>query len=101
MCEIAYELVGDRHGRRRASSRGRSSARAGAYRRTANRRDFALAPFAPTLLDVLKAAGRPVVAIGKIEDLFAGRGMTDAVHTTSDDDGMDAVERAMETVPDG
>ena len=46
-------------------------------RRTANRRDFSLTPFAPTLLDLLKEAGHPVVAIGKIEDLFAGRGVTD------------------------
>ena len=44
--------------------------------RTANRRDYSLTPFAPTLLDLVKGAGRPVVAIGKIEDLFAGRGVT-------------------------
>ena len=73
----------------------------GAFQRTANRRDFALTPFAPTLLDVLKAAGVPVIAIGKIEDLFAGRGMTSAVHTKSDADGMDEVERAMAAHPRG
>src|SRR4029450_10877854 len=66
-----------------------------AFKRTANRRDFSLTPFAPTLLDRLKEAGLPVVAIGKIEDLFAGRGMTSAVHTTSDDHGMDEIEAAM------
>ena len=70
------------------SSPGRSSARPGSFARTTNRRDFALEPFEPTLLDGLKAAGLPVVGIGKIEDLFAGRGLTKATHTKSDDDGM-------------
>lgn len=99
-CGIAYELVATGMGVGRVIARpfiGTS----GAYRRTANRRDFALVPFKPTMLDVLKARGLPVVAIGKIEDLFAGRGMTEAVHTASDDEGMDAVERAMETVREG
>jgi phosphopentomutase len=93
-CDIAYDIVG------RGMGVGRVIARpfvgpAGAYRRTANRRDFALTPFAPTLLDVLKDAGLPVVAVGKIEDLFAGRGITHAIHTASDDEGVDAVERVM------
>ncbi len=93
-CEIAYELAG------RGMGVGRVIARpfvgtAGAFRRTANRRDFALTPFAPTLLDRLTDASLPVVAIGKIEDLFAGRGITTAVHTKSDDHGVDEVLRAM------
>jgi phosphopentomutase len=67
----------------------------GSFQRTANRRDFALTPFAPTLLDRLKDAGFPVVAIGKIEDLFAGTGITSAVHTASDADGMDEILAAM------
>src|SRR5437762_1972221 len=49
----------------------------------------------------VKAASLPVIAIGKIEDLFAGRGITRAIHTTSDDDGMDQVERQMEDVSRG
>ncbi|HVB36926.1 MAG TPA: phosphopentomutase [Vicinamibacterales bacterium] len=65
----------------------------GAYRRTAGRRDFAVPPPAPTLLDRLTGAGVPVTAIGKIEDLFAGRGITRAVHTKSDEQGMDEVMR--------
>ena len=64
----------------------------GAFKRTANRKDFALPPIGPTLLERLTEAGHPVVAIGKIDDLFAGRGISRAVHTTSDDDGMDAIE---------
>ena len=73
----------------------------GGFRRTANRRDFSLTPFTPTLLDKLKESGFPVIAIGKIEDLFAGRGMSAAVHTTSDEHGMDEIEAAMASVDRG
>jgi len=73
----------------------------GGFRRTANRRDFALEPFAPTLLDRLAAAGWPVVGIGKVEDLFAGRGLTSAEHTASDAEGMDVIERTLGEVDRG
>jgi len=73
----------------------------GQFKRTANRRDFALPPSGETLLDRVKAASIPVVAIGKIEDLFAGRGMTQAFHTASDDEGMDRVEERMRAVECG
>jgi phosphopentomutase len=99
-CEIAYELAGVGMGVGRVIARPFIGA-PGAFRRTANRRDFALVPFAPTLLDYVKAAGLPVVAIGKIEDLFAGRGITTATHTASDDEGMDEVLQAMTTTPRG
>ena len=65
----------------------------GAFKRTANRHDYAMPPTGETLLDRLAADGHPVIAIGKINDLFAGRGIGDgACRPTSDDDGMDAVE---------
>ncbi len=99
-CEIAFELVGVGHGVGRVIARPFVGV-PGAFQRTANRRDFALTPFAPTLLDRLTEAGIPVVAIGKIEDLFAGRGMSNAVHTTSDAHGMDEVERALDTTSRG
>jgi phosphopentomutase len=73
----------------------------GRFQRTANRRDFALEPVGPTLLDVLKAAGHPVSGVGKIDDLFAGRGLTGAVHTVSDSHGMDVVELLMTRQPTG
>lgn len=60
----------------------------GAYRRTYERQDFAIPPHSPTLLDHAKAAGLRVVGIGKIEDLFAGRGLTEAIHTEGDRDGL-------------
>jgi phosphopentomutase len=71
------------------------------FRRTANRRDFALPPAGETLLDRLRSSSRAVVAIGKIEDLFAGRGISTAFHTASDDEGMDRVLSQMASVPDG
>ena len=94
ICEAAYELAVIERGLGRVIARPFVGT-PGAFTRTANRRDFAPAPFAPTLLDRTKDAGLPVVAIGKIADLFAGRGITHAVHTTSDDHGMDEIERAI------
>jgi phosphopentomutase len=100
ICEIAYELAALGRGVGRVIARP-FVGEPGSFRRTANRRDFALTPFAPTLLDHLKEAGRTVFAIGKIEDLFAGRGITRAVHTTSDDHGMDEIEAALASTPEG
>jgi phosphopentomutase len=99
-CEIAFEIVGTGMGVGRVIARPFVGA-SGAFRRTANRRDYALTPFAPTLLDHLKHAALPVVAVGKIEDLFAGRGITSAVHTSSDEQGMDEVLHAMKTTARG
>jgi phosphopentomutase len=67
----------------------------GAFRRTYDRQDFALPPHSPTVLDHAKESGRQVYGIGKIEDLFAGVGLTDAVHTEGDRDGL---ERTVEAI---
>jgi phosphopentomutase len=99
-CGIAFELAA------RGLGVGRVIARPfvgteGHYSRTSNRRDFALTPFADTALDKLTAAGLPVHAIGKVEDLFAGRGISSAVHTKSDEHGMDEVLRAVDSTGRG
>jgi phosphopentomutase len=94
-CEIAYTLVVDGLGVGRVIARP-FVGRPGRFGRTANRRDYAQPPPCDTLLDVLTSAGRPVAAVGKIPDLFAGRGITRAVHTASDDEGMDEVAREVE-----
>ncbi len=99
-CEIAYRIVGEGLGVGRVIARPFVGA-PGSFTRTSNRRDYALPPAGETLLDRLTAANLPVVAIGKIEDLFAGRGITKATHTKSDDDGMDEVEREMARVDRG
>jgi len=75
--------------------------RPGAFVRTSNRRDFAMPPIGETVLDRLKAAQYPVVAVGKVEDLFAGRGITRAIHTKSDDEGADVVSSEMASTPRG
>ena len=99
-CEIAYALVGEGLGVGRVIARPFVGA-PGHFRRTTNRRDYALPPAGDTLLDRVKAADLPVVAVGKIEDLFAGRGVTEAYHTVSDDDGMDQVHRQLAALDRG
>jgi phosphopentomutase len=99
-CDIAYKLVGEGLGVGRVIARPFVGA-PGRFKRTANRRDYALPPFEETLLDRVKASSRPVVAIGKIEDLFAGRGITRAIHTACDDEGVDHVLRQMDEMAQG
>jgi phosphopentomutase len=99
-CEIAYKLVGEGLGVGRVIARPFVGT-PGHFTRTTNRHDYALPPSGETLLDRLKAASLPVVAIGKIEDLFAGRGISHAIHTVSDEDGMNQVERQMAEVDRG
>jgi phosphopentomutase len=67
----------------------------GGFTRTANRHDYAMPPLGETLLDRLTAAHISVTAIGKINDLFAGRGVLTSHPTKSDDDGMAAIESRM------
>jgi phosphopentomutase len=67
----------------------------GSFRRTANRHDYAMPPRSETLLDKLTAAAIPVTAIGKVNDLFAGRGISETHATANDDDGMTKVEEQM------
>ena len=100
ICEIAYEMAVDGLGLGRVIARP-FVGQPGAWVRTANRRDYAMPPQGVTLLDRLAAAGIPVVALGKIGDLFAHRGIRDEVHGRSDAEVMDALERAMAEVPSG
>ncbi len=60
----------------------------GRFHRTAGRRDYSLAPPQPTVLDRLAGAGRRTLTIGKIDDLFAGRGIAHALHTRDNREGM-------------
>jgi len=73
----------------------------GAFRRTYNRRDFAAVPPQPTLCDVLTAAGAPVVGIGKISDIFAGRGVGQSVHSEGNGDGMRLTLETLDRLPSG
>jgi phosphopentomutase len=87
MCEQAFELVSRGLGVARVIARPFTGA-PGAYTRTANRHDFALAPTGDTLLDSLSAAGVQTLAVGKVHDLFAGRGIARHWPSATDEEGM-------------
>ncbi len=78
ICRIAREMLTGVHGVGRVIARP-FIGNPGAFVRTANRKDFSLLPPSPTLLDLMKEKGLPVVSIGKIFDLFGGQGITRAV----------------------
>ncbi len=61
----------------------------GNYKRTANRHDFSLEPWGETVLDAIKNAGLDFIAVGKITDIFAGKGVTETILTHSNDEGME------------
>jgi len=100
ICRAAYALVVEGMGVGRVIARPFVGL-PGAFKRTANRHDFAAVPSADTLLDRLTAAGVPVHAVGKIDDLFAGRGTSTTKPTASDDEGMDAVEALVAGAAEG
>lgn len=67
----------------------------GNFTRTSNRHDYALDPFGKTVLDSLKEDGKDVIAVGKINDIFNGQGLTESVRTTSNMDGVDKLLEVM------
>lgn len=99
-CRIARKLLTGPHLVGRIIARP-FTGKPGRFVRTAGRRDFSVAPFDRTLLDRVNEAGHPVVGIGKIEDLFAGRGLTRAIHAASDADHMNETMKVLQTVPRG
>ncbi|KPL19841.1 MAG: phosphopentomutase [candidate division Zixibacteria bacterium SM23_81] len=100
ICEVAREQLTGKHAVGRVIARPFVGQR-GNFTRTANRKDFSLYPPSPTLLDQLKEANLPVVGIGKIEDLFAGRGITQAIHTKSNQETMVRLREQMGLVTGG
>ena len=100
LCETAFDLVSRGMGVGRVIARPFVGA-PGAFTRTANRHDYALPPSGETLLDRLKARRIPVVAVGKINDLFAGRGIARALPTRSDADGLDKLAASMAETASG
>jgi len=85
-CEIAREMLAAPHDVSRVIARPFVGS-PGEYNRTKNRRDFSILPPRPTLLDALATAGVPRTGVGKVDDLFAGRGIT-SQHTASNADGI-------------
>lgn len=100
MCRVARELLTDEHNVARVIARPFVK-EDDTYVRTANRRDFSRTPDENNLLSHIKTAGKTVYAIGKIEDIFAGVGITDAVHTKDNEDGMEKTMEALSKVKEG
>ncbi len=73
----------------------------GAYRRTAHRRDFSLLPPSTTMLDILFDAGIPTIGIGKIDDLFAGKSLSEKIHTASNAEGIEETIAGAQRSPNG
>jgi phosphopentomutase len=92
MCQIARAMLTGEHAVGRVIARPFIGT-PGNFTRTEHRRDFSLAPLVSTLLDVLKDSGKEVIGLGKIEDLFAGRGLTQRDHTETNSEGMAATLR--------
>src|ERR1019366_9238594 len=92
-CEVARALLTGPHGVSRVIARPFSGV-PGAFKRTPNRRDFSREPTRPTLLDHLAAFQVPVVGVGKVDDLFAGRGIT-STHAATNPEAYSLIARGM------
>ena len=95
-CRMARKILQGKHGVGRVIARPFIGT-PGAFKRTANRHDFSLEPPTDTLLDVLKANGKASIGVGKIYDIFAGRGTTEHVYNKSNANGMEHAMRYAET----
>ena len=87
-CRIARNILQGKHGVGRVIARPFIGT-PGNFKRTANRHDFSLEPSTDTLLDVLEKSGKASIGVGKIYDIFAGRGTTDHVYNQSNANGME------------
>lgn len=100
MCEIARKILQGEHAVGRVIARPFIGS-VGNFQRTANRRDFSLEPPGPTMLDMIVEGGRKVIGIGKIRDIFAGKGITSAITTKNNADGVDQTVEAFRSLDSG
>ena len=89
MCKIAREIMMGEYAVARVIARPYVGPCKGQFERTSNRRDYSLNPFNKTVLDNVKESGLDVIGVGKIEDIFNGQGITEAIHTKDNMDGVD------------
>lgn len=99
-CEIAREMLQGENGVGRVIARPFIGSE-GNFTRTERRKDFSLAPIAPTLLDYVSDFGLTVSAVGKIEDIFCNKGITQSVHTHTNSEGIEQTIEYIKTAPDG
>ena len=100
MCEIARKLLDGKHRVGRVIARPFEGAR-GKFTRTSRRHDYAVDPPKPMLMDVLAEKKVPVFGVGKIHDIYNGRGVEDYVTTKSNSDGMEKLTAAIQQRPQG
>jgi phosphopentomutase len=100
MCEIAREILDGPHRVGRVIARPFTGT-PGNFTRTSRRHDYAVDPPKPMLMDVLDAKNVPVFGIGKIHDIYNGRGVEKYVTTKSNVDGMEKLTAALRERPDG
>jgi phosphopentomutase len=94
ICQIARDMLTGDHAVGRVIARPFEGP-AGKYARTPRRRDFSLKPLGPTLLDTLKSRGQMVYGVGKIDDIFATEGITEAAHSQGNVESMEETLRAV------
>lgn len=95
-CRIARRILKGKYGVGRVIARPFTGEK-GNYVRTKNRHDFSLEPTSDTMLDILKSEGKDVIGVGKIHDIFAGRGLTDFVYSSSNEDGIEKTIEYLKT----
>lgn len=96
ICRIAREMLAGEHAVGRVIARP-FEGKPGSFRRTVNRHDFSLKPPGATILNILSDNGVQVTAVGKIKDIFAGEGVTNAVSTKGNYEGMEKSLQLMES----
>ena len=94
-CRIAREILVGKHAVGRVIARPFVGA-PGAFTRTANRRDFSVLPPRATALDAIKASGLEVIAVGKINDIFASRGVSESILTHGNAEGLEVTLKLLE-----
>lgn len=92
-CRIARSILTGKHGVGRVIARPFEGTCRDDFRRTPRRHDFSLQPPAKTMLDEISAAGLDVIAVGKINDIFAGQGVTRAIPTSGNPEGQQVLLR--------
>lgn len=100
LCEIARGILVGEHSVARVIARP-FAGEPGSFYRTKDRRDYSLPPTGETILDVLVASGVPVTAIGKISDIFTGRGISTSLSAKSNNETMSQLLFALDTVEEG
>ena len=92
-CKIARQMLVGKHGVGRIIARPFVGDAETGFKRTSNRKDFSIEPPKPTLLDFMKESGLDVLGVGKISDIFGGKGLTKSFKTKSNEDGINTVKR--------